>query len=277
MGVTMKRFLRGALRRHAAARAPGARMLAETALFYRQFYEGGGPGIANNGEAEIVTRLSGAHSLEVVFDVGANVGAYSTMVLDVSPRAELHVFEIAPPTYAKLSARLANRSNIRLNPFGLADDAGEMEIDYFPGRDTVSSMVKGVAGGIHDDPAQPLKVLVKTGDFYCEQHGVTKIDLLKIDVEGAEHLVLKGFENMMKERRISVIQFEYGLANIYTHHLLLDYHRYFDERGYKLGKLRARGVEFRDYHPLQEDFLGPNFVAVRGDRSDLIGALQDNA
>lgn len=249
-------------------------MLAQTALFYRQFYESGRAGIANNGEALIVTRLSRLNRLEVVFDVGANVGAYSTMVLEISPHAELHLFEIAPPTYAKLSSRLANRSNIRLNPFGLADEPGEIEIDYFPEHDTVTSLVKGVAGGIHADPTRPLKVPVQTGNIYCEQYGVTKIDLLKIDVEGAEHLVLKGFENMLKKRRIPVIQFEYGLANIYTHHLLLDYHRYFDELGYKLGKLRARGVEFRDYNPLHEDFIGPNFVAVHSDRGDLIGALQ---
>ena len=63
------------------------------------------------------------------------------------------------------------------------------------------------------------QVEVQTGDAYCTRHRIERIDLLKIDVEGAEHLVLRGFERMLHERRIEVIQFEYGLANIYTHHL----------------------------------------------------------
>lgn len=44
------------------------------------------------------------------------------------------------------------------------------------------------------------------GDAYCQQHGIDRIDLPKIDVEGAEHLVMDGFGDMLS--KVGVIQWE---------------------------------------------------------------------
>jgi hypothetical protein len=48
------------------------------------------------------------------------------------------------------------------------------------------------------------------------------IDLLKLDTEGAEHLVLRGFDGALARGRIAAVQFEYGRVNAVTGFLLRD-------------------------------------------------------
>lgn len=69
------------------------------------------------------------------------------------------------------------------------------------------------------------------GDELLAREGIREIDFLKIDVEGAEHLVLRGLEGLLRERRVRFVQFEYG--KIYPDH-----------------------VEIRDYELGDEDFMG---------------------
>ncbi len=94
------------------------------------------------------------------------------------------------------------------------------------------------------------------------ERNIAKIDLLKIDTEGAEHLVLRGFGDNLSPDRIPVIQFEYGLINISAKFLLRDFYAFFEARGYQVGKLMPAGVRFRSYQFEDEDFIGPNYVAA---------------
>jgi hypothetical protein len=118
--------------------------------------------------------------------------------------------------------------------------------------------------------ARPFQVQLDTGDSYCRERDIQRIDLLKIDTEGAEHKVLAGFDQMLKAEAIDIIQFEFGQANIETHFLLKDFFELLTPCGYQIGKLHPCSVEFHDYHYDMQDFVGPNFVAVRGDRCDVI-------
>jgi hypothetical protein len=81
-------------------------------------------------------------------------------------------------------------------------------------------------------------------------------------VEGAEHLVLRGFDDLLTADNIPVVQFEYGIVNILTKFLLRDFYYYFESRGYRIGKLFPASVRFREYRFQDEDFFGPNYVAA---------------
>jgi len=93
-------------------------------------------------------------------------------------------------------------------------------------------------------------------------------------VEGAERLVLKGFSEALDAGRIDVIQFEYGKVAILTHFLLKDFYELFEDKGYAVGKIFPDHVDFRPYKLEDEDFLGPNYLAVRRERADIIEALE---
>jgi hypothetical protein len=81
-------------------------------------------------------------------------------------------------------------------------------------------------------------------------------------VEGAEHLVLEGLADLLREQRARFVPFEYGRVNILTHFLLRDFYEPFGSHGYLVGKIYPDYVDFREYELSDEDFLGPNYLAT---------------
>ena len=88
-----------------------------------------------------------------------------------------------------------------------------------------------------------------------------------------EELVLKGFSNALANGMIDVIQFEYGKVNILTRFLLRDIYEMLEGYGYTVGKLYPNYVEFRHYTLDDENFFGPNYVAILKDRRELVEAV----
>jgi len=241
---------------------------AEFCRLFLRAYENCDYDMHRNGEAWLLRALA-PFEPRVVFDVGANVGDWSLLAGQHLANAGLHAFEIVPDTHAALAQRVAAlHPRIAANAFGLADKEGLIDIHVMADDNKLSSLVE-----LHEGQRSTLACTVHTGDAYMRAAGIEHIDLLKIDVEGGEHLVLMGFAPALTDRRIDVIQFEYGRANIVTKFLLRDYHQALEDLGYKVGKLFPDRVDFRQYRLEHEDFIGPNFVAVRADRLDLLGAL----
>lgn len=229
---------------------------------YFQIRENWDYDIDYNGERWLVQTLARRNLLNHVFDVGANHGDWAAMVLAANPEVKIHCFEVCPPTFQKLAARFpqgaARPANIMLNSFGLSDSQSDIKVNYFPDGDAGSS----IFDVLDLKNAEIINARVTRGKDYCAHQGLASIDLLKIDVEGAEHLVLRGFDDMLTPANIPVVQFEYGMASIVTKFLLRDFYDYFEKRGYKVGKLFPQSVRFREYRYQDENFLGPNYVAV---------------
>jgi hypothetical protein len=116
---------------------------------------------------------------------------------------------------------------------------------------------------------------VFSGQAVCDQLNISQIDFLKIDVEGAEHLVLKGFGDMLSTNQIKIIQFEYGECNKITRFLLGDFYDLLCKRGYIVGKIFPYGVEFKDYKIRDDDFIGPNYLAVLESEKKIIEKLRN--
>jgi FkbM family methyltransferase len=228
--------------------------------------------MATNGELHLLDSLVG-HDIKTVFDVGANKGEYTKHCLQRFPNAEVHAFEIVPATFQKLKSELAGNNRAMIQPFGLSNRSGVTEINFNPRDDGISSLVAGE--GIHKGSWQTLAVEVKTGDEYVSSHDIKNIDLLKIDVEGGESYVLEGLNQALSDQKIGVVQFEFGMANIYSKFLLNDYWQLFGKHDFAIGPLMPKGVRFRQYNPRDEDFQGPpNFVAVHRSRPNIINALE---
>jgi FkbM family methyltransferase len=218
----------------------------------------------------LLNRLAGFHP-SVVFDVGANVGDWSMLARNALPDAQLHAFEIVESTYAALHDRFAGKAGMVLNNFGLSDKSGTITMHLFTGTNELTSHVAYPHGDY-----RIVICPVRRGDEYVQDREIERIDFLKIDVEGAEHLVLNGFGAMLDAGQIDVIQFEYGKVNIITHFLLRDFYEFLEPRGYVVGKLFPDFVDFRPYVLEDEDFSGPNYVAVRKTRSDIVDALSQH-
>ncbi|MBX9702050.1 MAG: FkbM family methyltransferase [Acetobacteraceae bacterium] len=230
-----------------------------------------------NGEEALLRRLA-PFAPRVLVDVGANVGDWTLAACRHLPQARVHAFEIAPSTAEALARNVASLDGrVTVNRVGLSDREGEVEIWFSPDSTTATSTLRHAfdvgreAHGITTVERQAARVI--TGDAYLRSQGVEHVDMLKIDVEGAETAVLDGFAGAFARGAISLVQFEYGTINLSTRQFLGDFHRFFEERGFVVGKLWPEGVAFAPYALEDEDFVGPNYIACLKTRHDLIDAL----
>ena len=256
----MRRQIETAIARHRRARAPafGARV----ARWYLRAFDNHNYDTSTNGERTLVERIAEAGG-RCFFDVGANVGDWSLLAAEAG--GEVHAFEIVPVTAATLEERLAGRP-VPVNRVGLLDEPGTVTVNYYPHFSAGSSIYRYP----HGDSVQ-LDVPVTTGDTYCAEHEVDRIDLLKIDTEGADHLVLAGLAKMLSGGRVRAIQFEYGRIAATTKFMLADFYEFLEPYGYRIGKLYPTYVDFKSYDVRDENLDGPNYVAALPDVAALLG------
>ncbi len=261
-----------ALARLVARRRRGfvARKFAGLARRYLEWHSNVNYDIDTNGEAFVLMTLA-AFPLRTVFDAGANRGDWSQAARTFFPQAQVHAFEIAPPTFELLQAKFAADPRVLCHNAGLSDSEGPITIRHY---DELPALTTATA---YPHPFRFSEIPARTvrGDRHAARHEVEHIDFLKIDVEGMEEQVLRGFDALFSRRAIDVVQFEYGRVAILNHFLLRDFHAFFRERGFVVGKMYPGYVDFREFDLADEDFLGPNYLACRADRTDYVDALRN--
>jgi anaerobic selenocysteine-containing dehydrogenase len=89
----------------------------------------------------------------------------------------------------------------------LSDSNGIMDFfDMESEENTIGSLDKEfVKSHTHAKTLVKIQVHTKTLDFFIGEKNIEKIDLLKIDVEGAELLVLRGFKENIKKYTPDII------------------------------------------------------------------------
>lgn len=242
----IRKLVANSIRHHARDHLLFSELLYHTAQFYIASYKGFTYDPHQNGEMELLRRLSG--NIGVAFDVGANVGEWSTLVRQVAPRASIHAFEIIPDVADELERRC--HSFAKVNRFGLAKKAGNVDVIFSPAEPTRSRMIIDPRV---DRDFQIKTCPVETGDMYCRREGVQNIDILKVDVEGAEQDVILGFKDTIEASKICVIQFEYNHSRLHSGFLLGDFYDLLGAR-FAIGRLSREGVVFKEYDILDEDF-----------------------
>ncbi|MEE9296451.1 MAG: FkbM family methyltransferase [Phycisphaerae bacterium] len=218
-----------------------------------------------NGERFVLEALRG-RPLSCLFDVGANVGQWTMMARNIFPHSEIHCFEVMPPTVEKLRKHVEEDGKITVNSCGLSDGNGSIALRCFSGNDALTTSTDYP----HDLPVSEARGEVITGDGYVQRKGIKHIDFIKIDVEGMEHQVLAGLTETLAAGKVDMVQFEYGRVNIITKFLLRDFYAFFDRHGFAVGKIYPDHVAVGDYSLEDEDFGGPNYLAVRRARGDLV-------
>jgi FkbM family methyltransferase len=144
----------------------------------------------------------------VCLDVGANVGSH-TLVL--ARAAGPHGRVIAVEPHPRLSARLER--NVRLNDYrnvvviaaALADTDGTAPFYGFG----AAAFHQGISSLLPDaEASEPMQVATITGRTLAARTGITACDFVKVDVEGAERLVLRELWPLIERHRPYLV-FEY--------------------------------------------------------------------
>lgn len=173
-----------------------------------------------------------------VFDVGANIGEISLLFSRfVGTQGKVYAFEASQSTFEKLSniCQLAGRPQIVLNHQAVADQAGRVQLYVYDDDHSVwNSLGQRPLHeyGIDLKPTHIEDVEAVTIDEYCQNNHISQIDLLKIDVEGAEYQVLLGARQMLENQSIHCCVFEFGGTTFDMGNTPDDIEAYFKDVGY---------------------------------------------
>lgn len=237
-----------------------------------RLYENRNHDIYSNGEITVLKKIARTNP-GIIIDAGANVGDYSILANQIMPACKIYAFEPVEATFQYLLSNIKDLKNVVPIKKGLFKENCELAINLFASNE--HSSIYDIEGlPIGSDSQQKIELV--RGDDFIKDNQIDSIDFLKLDVEGAEYDALLGFENAIKHGAIKAVQFEYGYINISTKKLLVDYYNFFEANGYIVGKIFPKLVEFRKYHFKYEDFIGPNFIAVKKTETELINILSNS-
>jgi len=133
----------------------------------------------------------------VIFDAGANVGYFSLLCAKwLCGKGTVHSFEPFPETARRFERNLGLNPNLRnlvhLHRVALSDFSGKMGM-------TVPD--EGNKGCNFLSEGGTITVDTTTLDQVCEHEQVTRVDLLKVDVEGSELSLIRGGEMTIRHFR----------------------------------------------------------------------------
>ncbi len=134
---------------------------------------------------------------DIVFDIGANRGYYTLLYSHLVGRSgEVHAFEPVPLTFKKLSEQISQEKrfdNVYLNNTALGDVEDTITL-YMPDEDDGQASMKTHCSGSWKNVTNITSYscpVIKVDD-YVTRLPIKRLDFIKLDVEGAELLVLKG-------------------------------------------------------------------------------------
>ncbi len=190
-----------------------------------------GMGVLNAGSDDVTGELwfinkLAQQKLDTIFDVGANTVVFGADVLN-------------------------------------ADDS---ELKETQPTSTLASLNKTVIENLHGQKAQGFTVDCVTLDSFAKAQKVKNISLLKIDVEGLELEVLKGASELLKDKKIELIQFEFNQMHVFQRVFFKDIVDLLSD--YKLYRLSKNGLlPLGQYSPVtHEIFAFQNILAIRNDK-----------
>ena len=166
------------------------------------------------GEECFLRRHRASLAVGVLFDVGANHGAYAKFMHLLAPAARIYAFEPHPRTFAALRKNVVSPAVTLVN-LALSDQAGQLRLYDFAATDgSTQASLSSAAVGLFAADMVEHEITCTTIDAFMHEHGIERIEFLKIDTEGFDINVLRGAKQALAERRIGIIQFEFIPANI---------------------------------------------------------------
>lgn len=210
----------------------------------------------------------------VLLDVGANVGAYTRLLLDrasgLEGQVEIHAFEPARDSFESLRHGLSADRRVILNRKAASNVSGTAPIYSDAAQSPLASLHRRdlVAQGLALGGTETVET-IRLED-YLHSRAIVHVDLLKLDVEGHERAAIEGLGSYLSAERMDFVQFEYGGTYLDAHVRLRELYGLFEGAGFAIAKVMRHGLDVRPYQPWMENFQYGNYVAISG---KIIGGL----
>lgn len=200
----------------------------------------------------------------IAIDIGANIGIYTLLLSHLYPKCKVISIEASPTIFEKLKLNcqlnnLLPGSNLVLLNKAVSDKDGTW-VEFYE-KHSMSTMSKEFLTSISskiitnkDDELHKEIVRTVTIDNLAETANINEISFLKIDVEGAEVLVLKGAINILTEKKVRNMIIEYHSFENYDYAVKL-----LDEIGYTIINSQQR---YNDKTSTEKKFVNGHIIAT---------------
>jgi len=228
----------------------------------------------------------------VCFDIGAAAGLYTLELAKLAgPAGQVHSFEPVPFAHPMLTRLLGGRSseNVRHHQVALGVEPGKSAMSVPVGRHGPvtgrSFLEAGAAGQGSNDEFRGqigVNVEVQTLDGVCAAAELTRLDFIKIDVEGGELQVLKGGEASIERFRPALLveiedrhtaRYQHAGSDVATWLLERDYAMYvWQDSGWQQTDVictHTRNYLFRPAQPGERSLPQPVAASAQSDGQGL--------
>jgi len=134
---------------------------------------------------------------DVFIDVGAGIGMESMFLSrQADYKGRIYAIEASPFTFELLKANIQSNHLNNIQPFNMAvsDQPGKTFID--------DSQVNHIANSIFTAKGTAVRAI--TMDGFMEENQIESVGLLKVNIEGAESLLISSFEKISSVKHVAI-------------------------------------------------------------------------
>lgn len=179
--------------------------------------------------------------VRTIFDLGALGGGEAKRYLNKFPEGTVYSFEPMEKGYSDLVEMFKNESRVKPQQYAVSNTNGTSKFFINKKSDTSSLLPSNselsAANKSNLSTDEVTEIPTITIDSFCEEHSISEIDILKMDIQGGELMALKGASEMLKKTRL-----------IYTEIFFKPYYENQPLFGDINGLLCNSGFKFHSFH-----------------------------
>ena len=190
--------------------------------------------------------MIGEKSDLIIFDVGAHHGLTAREFRAFFPASCIHCFEPFPESFEILARTTSSDSFIINHNFGISNENKKLAFHSNESSATNSILSTDSRGSMTWgkgllETKEIVQADFRSLDSFAQEYSIPHINILKLDVQGAEHLVLEGARSLCEQKMIDLIYMEIIIQPTYKRQRRLDeVLAYLNDIGFDL---------FNFYHP----------------------------
>ncbi len=182
---------------------------------------------------------------DVVVDLGAGTGTEALIFSDlVGDTGRVFAIEAHPVTFSSLKQLMSKGGYMNILPYQLAigNREGEVWIEYQSSHEKNAISLNQLAG------QDSFLVRMLTLDEFVKVNSITRIDFLKVNIEGAEQWMLDGMVNSIHMVRQAAISCHDFLSHDSDSRIMNEVSTFFKKNGFKV-------VHYPNTHPVMNSWF----------------------